>query len=141
MFLKNNLNKTELNVYLAETLSAMTYLEGRQLFITNKEKVLSNCGVAMGDCDHEEADTRMIIHIKHALSLGMTTIQVLSSDTDVIIILLGVYFKLRNDHSFTDIVIEFSQKKYHRRINITNLASSLGQSRCHALIFFHSFTG
>ena len=71
----------------------------------------------------------------------MTTIKVLSSDTDVIIILLGVYFKLRNDHSFTDIVIEFSQKKEHRRISITNLASSLGQSRCHALIFFHAFTG
>ena len=33
------------------------------------------------------------------------------------------------------------EQKEHRRISITNLASSLGQSRCHGLVFFHAFTG
>ena len=64
---------------------AMTYPSDRQLFVTYKDQVLSNCGMTMPQCDYEEADTRILHHVKHALS------QILSNNTDVIILTLGVY--------------------------------------------------
>ena len=98
---------------IAEKLTSYTYPPGRQLFITCREKVLSNGAISMPDCTHEEADTRLLVHVKHALTEGMNKIKILSSDTDVVIIALGAYHKLRSDHQFDDIVIEFGVKKNH----------------------------
>ena len=55
-FLKDAMNKKELNEFLAETLSALTYPSERQLIVTHHDWVLSNCGMTMPECDHEEAD-------------------------------------------------------------------------------------
>ena len=95
----------------------------------------------MPECDHEEADTRILHHVKHALSQNMTFIQILSNDTDVVIIALGVYHMLRSDSIFDDIVIKYGMGKNHRKISIKNLAESLGQTRAQALIFLYAFTG
>ena len=48
----------------------------------------------MPDCNHEEADTRIIMHILHALELGMRTFEIHTVDTDVITILAGAFFEL-----------------------------------------------
>ena len=141
MFLREDENKNELNIYLAENLSAKTFPEERFFFVTSQEKVLTNSTASMNECNHEEADTRLVIHIKHGLSEGMNNFVVSSCDTDVIVILLGVYHQLRSAHDFSDIVVDFGIKKDNKRISIKNLACSLGQTRCQALIFFHSFTG
>ena len=44
---------------------AMTYPSDRQLFVTYKDQVLSNCGKTMPQCDHEEAETRILYHVKN----------------------------------------------------------------------------
>ena len=74
----------ELNTFLAETITAHTFL-----YITHQEHVLCNIshGEGMADCSHEEADTRMMVHLKHALSNGAQTIAIDSGGTDVLIIL------------------------------------------------------
>lgn len=140
-FLKDALNKKELNEFLAERLSSMTYPEGRELYVTFEDKVLSNCEKTMPDCDHEEADSRLLHHAKHALNEGMTYINIVSNDTDVIILALGVYHKLRADHVFDEMTIGFGMGKNKREISIKNLANSLGQARSQALIFLHAFSG
>ena len=48
----------------------------------------------MPDSDHEEADTRMCLHVKDAISKGMTDIKVMSSDTDVVLIFLSIFHLL-----------------------------------------------
>ena len=140
-FLKESTNKQGLNEFLATTLNALTYPSDRQLFVTYQDRVLSNCGMTMPQCNTEEADFRILHHVKHALSENMTFIQILSNDTDVVIIALGVYHMLRSDYIFDDLVIEFGMGKNHRKISIKSLAESLGQTRAQALVFFHSFTG
>ena len=45
-------------------------------------------------CNHEEADTRIVVHVLHALEQGMKSVLVRTVDTDVIVILVGVYAKL-----------------------------------------------
>ena len=124
-FLKEDTNKKELNEFLATTLTAKTYPSDRQL-VTYQDRALSNFGMTMPECDHEEADTRILHHVKHALSQNMTFIQILSNDTDVVIIALGVYHMLRSDSIFDDIVIKYGMGKNHRIISIKNLAESLG---------------
>ena len=95
----------------------------------------------MEDSDHEDADSRMMLHVRHALSQGMNRVKILSNDTDIVIIGLGVYHKLRSTYHFEDIVIEFGMKKDHKSISLKALAESLGETRCQALPFFHSFMG
>ena len=109
--------------------------------MTYCDRVLSNCGMTMPECDHEEADTQILYHVKHALSTNMTFVQILSNDTDVVILALGVYLILCSNHILDDLVIEFGMGKSHRRISIKKLADSLGQLRSQALVFFHAFTG
>ena len=43
----------------------------------------------MQNCNHEEADTRIVVHVMHALQQGAKTIQVSTVDTDVVVILVG----------------------------------------------------
>ena len=140
-FLKDTRNKKELNLYLAEYLISQTYTAGRQLFATSEEKVLSNTSLTMPDSNHEEADTRLLLHTQHALSEGMNRIKILSNDTDVVIIALGAYNKLRSSYHFDDIIIEFGTNRTHCSISLKALAESLGPSRCHALPFLHALTG
>ena len=74
----------------------------------------------MPECDHKEADTRILHHVKHALSANMTFVQILSNDTDVVTLALGVYHMLCSNHILDDLVIEFGMGKSHRRISIKN---------------------
>ena len=45
----------------------------------------------MPPCDHEEADTRLLIHLQDALRNGCTNCMVRTVDTDVVVILLGFH--------------------------------------------------
>ena len=58
--------------------------------------VVPSCGlsVPMDDCNHEEADTRIMVHIRHALEQGAETVLVRTVDTDVVVILVGLFFDL-----------------------------------------------
>ena len=51
-------------------------------------------GILMPNCNHEEADTRIVVHITHALEQGERTIYVRTVDTDVVIILADAFFDL-----------------------------------------------
>ena len=85
-------------------------------------------------CDHEEADTRMMLHASHASQFENVVIK--SPDTDVFVLL--VHFSL----SFTFSPFFVTGVKEHVRIiNINAIAQSLGEDKCKALIGFHAFTG
>ena len=48
----------------------------------------------MTQCDHEEADNRMLIHLLDVLGNGCTNCLVCTVDTDVLVILLGKFHHL-----------------------------------------------
>ena len=138
--MKEDLNKNKLNIFLADHLCTRTYPPGKKVFVTSQEKVKSNCeDCVMAHSDHEEADTRICVHRKEAITCGMTDIKVLSTDTDVIVLILSIYHELFFvENNLNDIVVEYGFKKI---IRIKNLADSLGQTCCRALPFLHSFSG
>jgi len=82
-FLKDELNKKELNEFHAETLTALTYPSSKEIFITHQDKVLTNFTAIMENSDIEEADSRMMLLVKDALMQNMTFIYIISNDTDV----------------------------------------------------------
>ena len=45
----------------------------------------------MSPCNHEEADTRIVIHVIQALQSGCTSVLVRTVDTDVVVILFGKF--------------------------------------------------
>ena len=48
----------------------------------------------MEPCDHEEADTRLLVHLLDALYNGYTSCLVHTVDTDVIVVLIGKFHQL-----------------------------------------------
>ena len=48
----------------------------------------------MGQCNHEEADTRIVVHARHALETGAESILVRTVNTDIVVILVGKLYDL-----------------------------------------------
>ena len=68
----------------------------------------------MASCDHEEADTRMCIHIQDSLQKGARNILVRTVDTNVIVILAGLFFQLQSMYPELDIWVAFGTGKFFR---------------------------
>ena len=85
-------------------------------------------------CDHEEADTRIALHCKHATRPGHS-ILVQSPDTDVAIILLAQASQI---HS---LFLSTGSKQHARVICITLLSTKIGPRLCAALPGIHVFSG
>ena len=85
--------------------------------------------------DHEEADTRLLLHAKHA-SIAHQAITVRSPDTDVFILMLG-------HKGAIDAALYFDTGSGNLRkvLDIDQCYRELGSSLCEALIGFHAFTG
>ena len=87
----------------------------------------------MPDCDHEEADSRICVHVKDAL--------VRTVDTDVIVILVGIYFCLHSMYPNANIWVGFGTGKHYQNYHINAICEQLGKPKSTALPFYHTFTG
>ena len=90
---------------------------------------------------HEEADNRMVVHIKDMLEKCITNVQVHTLDTDVIVILLSFMAQFNEINDSIRIVVDFGTGEFRRNISINHSFAALGESVCLALPFFHTFSG
>ena len=86
--------------------------------------------------DHEEADTRLLLHAKHA-SLTHSRIVIQSPDTDVLVLCIAHFENLQ----CRELWFRTGAKDRLRFIPVHLLHSSLGQPLCKALPAFHALTG
>ena len=86
--------------------------------------------------NHEEADTKLLLHAKHASENGETTIIIKSPDTDVAI--LACHF-CRNISA--QILIMKKEKTRNIYLEISAIADAAGPHLCDALPGLHAFTG
>lgn len=94
----------------------------------------------MDQCNHEEADTRVLVHLLHALqssSLGM----VYSGDTDVVVILMCNFHHIKALNQAAEIWISFKAGNTTKMISLNSIATNLGTTTCKAMALFHAFTG
>ena len=95
----------------------------------------------MSNCNHDEADTRIMVHIQHALQRGMTRIQVRTVDTDVIVVVVGPFYELVRSQPLAELFVTFGMGKNYQLISMNAICSSLGEPRARSLPIFHALTG
>ena len=92
-FLSVDGNKTELFHLLAEELVTETGF--KELVITRGYLALWNSSELnrnqLAPCNHEEADTRIFVHIKDRASQGHKVIIVVTVDTDVVVLIISCF--------------------------------------------------
>jgi len=95
----------------------------------------------MALCDHEEADTRLLIHLKDALLNDCTNCLVCTVDTDVQVILLGKFHYLMTLCQDISVWVAFDAGKNFTYYHIHAVYNDLGSEKSLALPVFHSLTG
>ena len=84
-------------------------------------------------CDHEEADTRVFIHLLDALDRGSTRCLVRTVDTDVVVILIGKFHALLSKYPTANIWVAFGTGKSYTHYHINAICQTLGKQKSIAL--------
>lgn len=140
-FLRVDQNKVELFHMLAGQLTSLQ-VEGKEIYTTLEEKAL-HYGSQRDDlsnlepCTHEEADTRIMLHVKDASVCGYRKIMIRTIDTDVVVLAISIFHIVDVD----ELWLSFGTGKHFRYLAIHEIASKLGKERCIALPLFHAMTG
>ncbi|KAJ8394095.1 hypothetical protein AAFF_G00049000 [Aldrovandia affinis] len=136
-FLRIDENKVELFAFLA-TRIATTETE-KQIIITNHQEVLCTQPrdvVGLAPCSHEEADTRILLHVQDAVRQGYTKVSIRTVD-NVVILAVAAAGRLDID----ELWVAFATGKNFRYLAAHEMAVALGPNKCRGLPFFHAFTG
>ena len=136
-FLRSDDNKKELFTFLSE--QAMTIvIEGKQIVATHGTKVLCSpplmVGSALSPCSHEEADTRMMVHVADAVGNGHKSIMIRTADTDVVVLAVVTL-------SLEELWVSYGTGKSHKVLPAHLFAKALGSSKSRCLPLFHTLTG
>lgn len=94
------------------------HFEYLSLLLLGSSVVSVSSPMVMGQSNHEEADTRIVVHARHALENGADSIIVRTVDTDVIVILVGKLFDLLAYNEHADVWVAFGMKRHFSYVNI-----------------------
>ncbi|MEL7307803.1 MAG: hypothetical protein AAGK05_07940 [Pseudomonadota bacterium] len=95
----------------------------------------------MEQSNHEEADTRIILHIIDAVKHGARHLLVRTVDTDVIVILVGKMKTIRSIHPAAQIFVAFGNGRNFQFIDVNRIYKEMGEVFSECLPVFHAFTG
>ena len=87
-------------------------------------------------CDHEEADTRLILHAQHAARANHQHVIIKSPDTDVAVICINLQASISAALYFAT-----GTKDKTRLLSVPVICENLGQNISSALIGLHSISG
>ena len=141
-FLRDPEDKKELFSFLTGKVAQFRHLEGTSLNITSDESVLSwGSSFQMGKCNHEEANTWIVVHILHARKQGSKSVLVRTVDTDVIVILVGQFHYFTRTQPWVDVWVAFGMGRNYRYYGINSISANLGPEKSVALSVFHAISG
>ena len=87
--------------------------------------------------NHEEADTRMILHLADAINKGFNKILLRTVGTDVVVLSVAAAAKV----AIQELWIVFRMGKNFRYIPVHKIVASIGPAKSQALPMFHAYTG
>ena len=138
-FLPIDDNKTELFPYLAA--SAEANIKTNKTFITTHQSNVLCINrqdiVGLAPCKHEEADTRIILHLEDAVKEIHNRVLIWTVDTDVVVLAVTAAQHINP----SELRIAFGTGKNFRYLSIHEMARALGPQKCIALPVFYAFTG
>ena len=141
-FLRHNRNKVALNSFLTGKLFTHDF-DCAIVFISVNSEVKCNSTNVSEEVLHigytqEEADTKIIVHVKHCLLNGFRNIVVKTVDTDVVTLLLAHLSLLDSPY---EIEVDFNFGKERRFYKINDICSRITPEPQLALLFFFTFAG
>ena len=140
-FLRSDDNKTGLFSFLAQKLSETELPLSKHVIVTLDTDVLSsdtNYNTSgLSPCTHEEADTRILLHVADCVRAGHERVIVRTVDTDVVVLCIAFQQKT----SCKELWVAFGTGKHFRYIPAHEIAAALGPDRACGLPTFHAFTG
>lgn len=138
-FLRVDANKEALFGMLAQSITAD--LQTEKLVISTigaSIKTSKHVNTArLAPCDHEEADTRMLLHVQDCAHDGHTAVLIRTVDTDVVVLAIATVSKM----PIKELWVAFGTGANLRYIPTHNIASDLGDEMSCTLPLFHAFTG
>ena len=70
-FLRDSVNKKELFAFLTSKVAQFRWPPAKAVYVTSGQAVVCiGDSIPMQNCNHEEADTRIVVHVLHALKQG-----------------------------------------------------------------------
>ena len=130
-FLRDPSNKVELFSLLTDAAAKQKFQEEKELYITSDQSVISIGGSSepMPICTHEEADTRIIVHLFHSVRRGNKKILIRTVDTDVLVILLGEFDKVSEICPDLDLWIALGVGKDFAFYSINTIYNEIGAKK------------
>ena len=143
-FLSLGVNKADLANFLSELIISKgnDLCNGQEIVIsggfTQKELAKSTTGEDIKElqCNHEEADTRLVLHANHALNKGYEKLEIRCQDTDVMLLMIH-FFGGKNKNIW---MIGGSSKE-PKCYPVHDIADKLSQTQRQNILGFHSLTG
>ena len=136
-----NENKTELNHLIASNVAQMNCPDDTLIVSTKGDHILSSQPIESADmitpCDHEEADTRTLLHAAHMKQQGFESTTLNANDTDFFILSVFVQAYL----GFIKLWALFGTGKHNKFIPVHNIVTQIGRSSSLALPGFQAYTG
>jgi len=105
--------------------------QGTGVLCSNRQDVS-----ALAPCKHEEAGSRILLHLLDAVQQGYSKVSICTVDTDVVVQATASANRL----NISELWIAFGAGKSFRFIAAHEIAKALGPDRCVALPMFHAFT-
>ena len=136
--LSHTKTKHELTIYLANKAIEQIRRQRERRFIVSfgSECKATHKDVSHLASNHEEADTKIILHAVDATTDGATEIQIHSPDTDVFVLALRRYPQMCSKVSFVT-----GRGTHHKSIMLEPIVQALGEAKTAALPAFHAFSG
>ena len=119
---------------IADSISNMTS-NTTEILCTKHSHVVSNTRSLTDNlqpCSQEEANTRLLLHVRDIASSGLKKIMIITSVTDVVVIELYIFHSLFIEKLW----IEFGAGKHRRWLPIHLYAALLREEICRALPLF-----
>ena len=144
-FLSAGINKEALLGFLFQSWSCARFTTDITIYVAHGKFCHKLSWTEQGCCqvekcptlhsDHEEADTRLILHAVHASS-EHSSVTIKSPDTDVAILALS-----HGENIASDLYFWTGTGRRRRVINLTEMRNQLGKELCYSLVGLHTFTG
>lgn len=128
-FLRDNANKEGLFHLLSSICHSHDFGNGNELIITDGSNALINNAcedrrrTSLQPCNHEEADTRIMVHVADAVAQGYKNIMIRTVDTDVVILAIACVQKLPQIKLWVHIGVG----KNHQYLCCHEIAAALGK--------------
>ena len=121
---KDPVNKTQTKNYQFSSIKG-------ELLLSNKTIDLS----CVNQSNHEEADSRMILHLFHAATDGHKKAYLRTVDSDVVVLCIHHFLGLKT-HGLKELWIGFGTGKSYKDIPIHHISNILGDDASKAILFF-----